>query len=249
MRRYATGESGTGHRARGDVHADYCVLVLGAVPMVRVGIANLTHAALGGNVRIVSAGWAERDRALAAAGGSANLVVAHPDGEAVSETCSRLASAVPGAGILVVLSAPGVEACAALARAGVQSIALGAPLEAWRRAIQAAAAGARRYRPTLDAVRAGALPLTRRQLEVFELLSMGISNKIIADRLDLSVGTIKLHVAAVLRALNARSRIEVVLRNAGASPLQWDSNPNRMGVAASRRAIFVRRVEGDERSD
>ena len=52
--------------------------------------------------------------------------------------------------------------------------------------------------------------LTRRQLEVLELMSLGLPNKLIARRLELTEGTVKLHVSAVLRALETRNRTEAV---------------------------------------
>ena len=53
--------------------------------------------------------------------------------------------------------------------------------------------------------------LTPRQTEVLALLLRGQSNKQIARELNLSVETIKDHVAAVLRALNVHSRTQAVL--------------------------------------
>ncbi len=53
--------------------------------------------------------------------------------------------------------------------------------------------------------------LTPRQLDVLGLLLRGQSNKLIARELDLSVETVKDHVAAVLRALNVNSRTQAVL--------------------------------------
>lgn len=53
--------------------------------------------------------------------------------------------------------------------------------------------------------------LTKRQKEVLLLLSQGLSNKGIANRLVLSEGTVKLHVSAIMRTLGARSRTEAVL--------------------------------------
>jgi DNA-binding NarL/FixJ family response regulator len=54
------------------------------------------------------------------------------------------------------------------------------------------------------------LGLTRRQVEVLELLVQGFSNKLIARRLGLSEATIKTHVAASLRALNVKNRTQAV---------------------------------------
>jgi DNA-binding NarL/FixJ family response regulator len=53
--------------------------------------------------------------------------------------------------------------------------------------------------------------LTPRQTEVLTLLLQGLPNKLIARQLNLSVETVKDHVAAVLRALNVSSRTQAVL--------------------------------------
>lgn len=55
------------------------------------------------------------------------------------------------------------------------------------------------------------LGLTPRQTEVMALLLKGQSNKLIARSLNLSVETVKDHVAAVLRALNVSSRTQAVI--------------------------------------
>jgi DNA-binding NarL/FixJ family response regulator len=56
------------------------------------------------------------------------------------------------------------------------------------------------------------LGLTPRQCDVLALLLKGLPNKLIARELNLSVDTVKDHVAAVLRALNVNSRTQAVLR-------------------------------------
>lgn len=53
--------------------------------------------------------------------------------------------------------------------------------------------------------------LTPRQTDVLALLLQGKPNKLIARDLNLSVETVKDHVAAVLRALNVSSRTQAVL--------------------------------------
>jgi DNA-binding NarL/FixJ family response regulator len=55
------------------------------------------------------------------------------------------------------------------------------------------------------------LNLTRRQGEVLRLLALGMSNKAIARKLNIAEGTIKIHIAAILRALDARNRTEAAL--------------------------------------
>jgi DNA-binding NarL/FixJ family response regulator len=55
------------------------------------------------------------------------------------------------------------------------------------------------------------LGLTPRQADVLGLLLAGKSNKIICRELNLAEGTVKNHVGAVLRALNAANRLEAVV--------------------------------------
>ena len=56
-----------------------------------------------------------------------------------------------------------------------------------------------------------ALGLTPRQTDVLALLLKGLPNKLIARELNVSVDTVKDHVAAVLRALGVNSRTQAVL--------------------------------------
>lgn len=55
------------------------------------------------------------------------------------------------------------------------------------------------------------LGLTARQTDVLRLLGQGKSNKEIARALELAEGTVKLHVSAVLRALDAVNRTQAVV--------------------------------------
>lgn len=55
------------------------------------------------------------------------------------------------------------------------------------------------------------LGLTPRQTDVLALLLKGLPNKLIARELNVSVETVKDHVAAVLRALNVSSRTQAVV--------------------------------------
>ena len=70
----------------------------------------------------------------------------------------------------------------------------------------------------IASAQAAALKLTPRQTEVLNLLLQGQSNKLIARALNLSVETVKDHVAAVLRALNVSSRTQAVLAVSRMSP-------------------------------
>ncbi len=53
--------------------------------------------------------------------------------------------------------------------------------------------------------------LTERQIDVMRLLALGKPNKVIARDLGISEGTVKIHLAAIFRALNVRNRVEAVI--------------------------------------
>jgi NarL family two-component system response regulator YdfI len=53
-------------------------------------------------------------------------------------------------------------------------------------------------------------PLSSRELEVLDLLAEGLSNKLIAHRLNISEHTVKTHVASIFAKLGASSRTEAV---------------------------------------
>jgi DNA-binding NarL/FixJ family response regulator len=54
----------------------------------------------------------------------------------------------------------------------------------------------------------GSANLTERQLDVLRLLARGLPTKLICRTLDISEGTAKAHIAAILRALDAANRTE-----------------------------------------
>jgi two-component system nitrate/nitrite response regulator NarL len=53
--------------------------------------------------------------------------------------------------------------------------------------------------------------LTRREEDILRLIAKGCSNKLIARELDLSVGTVKVHVKHVLKKLRLKSRVEAAV--------------------------------------
>ena len=53
--------------------------------------------------------------------------------------------------------------------------------------------------------------LTRKQLQVFERMSRGDSNKVIAYQLNIAESTVKAHVSAILRKLGATNPVQAIL--------------------------------------
>lgn len=54
-------------------------------------------------------------------------------------------------------------------------------------------------------------PLTAREEEVLALLSTGLTNDEIGDRLFVSLGTVKAHIGAILTKLQVRNRVEAAM--------------------------------------
>ena len=54
-------------------------------------------------------------------------------------------------------------------------------------------------------------PLTRREIEVLELLKLGLTNRQIAEKLVISVGTVKNHVEHIIAKLGASDRTQAVV--------------------------------------
>ena len=102
--------------------------------------------------------------------------------------------------------------------------------------------------------RCAAFKLTPRQTDVLALLLRGLSNKLIARELNLSVETVKDHVAAVLRALGVNSRTQAVLAvsqmsgQGGIAP--WPPRPSALSAPPDRTAATGRpaSVAGRRRS-
>ena len=57
----------------------------------------------------------------------------------------------------------------------------------------------------------GKQQLTARERAVFELLTAGLSNKLIARQLEMALSTVKIHVHHILKKLNVQNRTEVAI--------------------------------------
>ncbi len=73
--------------------------------------------------------------------------------------------------------------------------------------------------------------LTDRQRDVFRLLAEGCATKTIARRLDLAVGTVKVHLAAIYRVLGAHSRMEAMSKACGGFAVPPMLMPAELSIA------------------
>jgi len=60
--------------------------------------------------------------------------------------------------------------------------------------------------------RAPSIPLSRREVEVLQLIEEGLTNREIAQRIVVEQGTVKRHVHNILSKLNVRNRAEAVTK-------------------------------------
>jgi two-component system response regulator DesR len=114
------------------------------------------------------------------------------DHEAVSAACLELARASPRTGFI------GTDASPAELVEAVRSVAEGLPV------MDPVVA--------LAALRAVRNPLTPRECEVLRLVSTGATAQEIARKLNLTNGTVRNYLSHILTKVEARSRIEAVLK-------------------------------------
>jgi FixJ family two-component response regulator len=71
----------------------------------------------------------------------------------------------------------------------------------------------------MNSIRARAETLTDREREVMKLVAAGLTNKEIAEKLYLSVVTIKLHRGQVMRKMHAKSLADLVRMSEKINPI------------------------------
>jgi DNA-binding NarL/FixJ family response regulator len=67
-------------------------------------------------------------------------------------------------------------------------------------------------RPGSSAIQPLLDPLSEREMEILRLVATGASNKQIAEQLVIAEGTVKNHLTSILNKLDARDRMQAVLR-------------------------------------
>ncbi|MEV6943120.1 response regulator transcription factor [Streptomyces sp. NPDC051172] len=146
-----------------------------------------------------------------------DVVVIDCDGEAVEDgaldTSQVLSERLPECRILLVAGAATPEYLRqALAQPVAGLIGRKSPSNFLTEGVRKVAAGGRFIDPELAllALSSARSPLTPREVEVLRLAADGTPTREIAEKLSLSVGTVRNHLNAVSRKTGARNRIDAI---------------------------------------
>jgi DNA-binding NarL/FixJ family response regulator len=131
-----------------------------------------------------------------------------------SEATHAIRSEFPDAKVIVISTYAGDEEIYSALQAGAMAYLLkSVQREELIQAIRKAAAGQRHIPPEVAARLAARLPrsqLSPREIDVLRLIVAGKRNKEIAGLLDISEGTVKIHVSSILCKLGVSDRTEAV---------------------------------------
>jgi len=198
------------------------VFIVAASPLARAGLENLLAAR---DVEVVGSNSTSETLAEILADAAPDVVLIDSSGEPFEPLLESILASGLASDVSVVMLGEGMTPAAAAdaLRGGIRAALPGdispAQLVA---AIEAVASGLLVLHPShaSEGLPAGSAPsraldelaesLTRRELEVLQMLAAGLSNKEIAARLNISDHTVKFHVASILGKLGAASRTEAV---------------------------------------
>lgn len=198
------------------------VFIVAASPLARAGLENLLAAR---EVEVVASNSTIDALAEMLADAAPDVVLVDSSGEPFEPMLEAIVASGLASDVSVVILGDGITpiASADALRAGIRA-ALPTDIspEQLVAALQAAASGLLVLHPAFasEGLPAGsaaprvldelAESLTRRELEVLQMLATGLGNKEIAARLNISEHTAKFHVASILGKLGAGSRTEAV---------------------------------------
>jgi DNA-binding NarL/FixJ family response regulator len=199
------------------------VLIADDHPLLRDALARTLARVRPDAVVVEASGHDEALALLAAEAPSLALVDLHmpaADGTRGVLALRRLRLAAPGTPLIVISGDddPAVMR-AALAAGAAGFVPKSEPPERMAQAIALVLAGGTWLPPqALADLQGGAAPprpdlhaLTPRQTDVLRGLLRGLPNKLIARELGLTEGTVKIHIAAILRTLRVKNRTEAVV--------------------------------------
>ena len=198
------------------------VFIVASSPLARAGLENLLAAR---DIEVAASSGTVDALAEMLADAAPDVVLIDSSGEPFESMLESILASGVASDVSVVILGDGITPAASTdaLRAGMRAALPGdiSP-EQLVSALQAVASGLLVIHPSHanEGLPAGSAPprtldelaesLTRRELEVLQMLAAGLSNKEIATRLNISEHTVKFHVASILGKLGAASRTEAV---------------------------------------
>jgi DNA-binding NarL/FixJ family response regulator len=184
------------------------VLIVHSDPLITAGLVTLLRKRRDFEVLACS-------RALTSNATARHLPTAHVVVADYDSGLRLLESAGAGSPRVMILTHSDGEAkiCRALEQGVLGYLLLGCSLQELINALRSVNVGRSAFGPLVVSRMAEWMKrqaLTRREEDILRLVMLGLSNKEIASKLALALGTVKTHVKAILRKLGARSRTEAV---------------------------------------
>lgn len=196
------------------------VLIADDHPLVRDALARTVQAVLPDAAMLQAADLDTAQALLLAEQPALALLDLHMPGMQGVQGVRRLQRLAPALKILVASGEEDPAVMRAVMAAGALAfLPKSEPVEVLQQAIRIVLGGGTYLpsqaladlRPGASLPRPDAAAMTPRQLDVLKCLMQGQPNKLIARELGLTEGTVKIHIAAILRALQARNRTEAVV--------------------------------------
>lgn len=191
-------------------------LVVEEKPICRLAISNLVREVLGAGEIGFAASMPEAQR-FARQNGVELLLVDLFSVDFDFEGLRRLIAAT-GAPAIAIDDRPNPSFAALAQMAGTRGyVSKNYELDKFRAVIRAVAEGGAHFphetsaRPRRLASAQRPLGLSPRQLDVLKCIAVGMSNQHIASSLGITLGTVKLHIHAILRLTGTRNRTEAAL--------------------------------------
>lgn len=154
-----------------------------------------------------------RAEALVAAAGAADIILVDMATGLPADIVPRLRAAGCGAPVIVWTRGE----CAAPAGGNTAVLDKRAPLDAVTACVEALAAGQPWTPPELPGAIEGAIEarppdsLSRREAELMRLIAQGLSNREVAERMGLTVGSVKVYSSRLFRKIGVADRVGLAL--------------------------------------
>jgi len=191
------------------------VLISGDQPLIRTALGLLVS---GGGLHVVDECF-NQPEALRRRAAAADVVVMELDLDARRltrmEKLEQLLAAANGCPVLIVTRSDHPKSLAEAMHKGAAGVVLESrPAELFLRAIRVVLAGGvwveRSTAASVFQVQDDAGRLTRREQEIVELVTQGLQNKTIAERLSITHTTVRHHLTSIFEKLSVANRLELM---------------------------------------